>query len=639
MCGICGILNLNLDPVARPDRIGSMTERLTHRGPDSEGRFLSPYLALGIRRLKIIDLETGDQPLRNETGAVTLIYNGEIYNFRELRQQLLERGHQFRTHSDGEVIAHLYEEKGSDCLEDLNGMFAIALWDEPRRRLLLARDRAGEKPLYYWQGGATLVFASEIKSLLEYPDVPRQPDFGAWTQYFFHGYIPAPRSAFRDIRKLPAAHRLLVENGRISIEPYWRLADHLRPPHARAIDRRDEEAIVIELRERIRQAATSRLVSDVPLGVFLSGGVDSSTLVALMSELAPGQVNSFSVSFAEPSFSEQPYSSQVARLFRTRHHTLDADTKNLREALDAMVDHLDEPLADPAVLPTYLISRFARSEITVALSGEGSDELFGGYPTYIGARLADYYLRLPRALRHGLAEPMGRRLKVSPGAVPLGLFLQRFFAHAEKPAAERHLIWFGMFAPDELERLLAPGWPGPRPQANPRQVFAALDRVLEGAHPETALAEALYLDFRTYLEDNLLVKVDRASMACSLEMRTPFLDHRLVEFAAGLPVALKLRRFRLKYILKKAVEPWLPREIVYRQKRGFSVPVAGWMRGELGPLLDEKLNPEKIKRQGWFDPAFVGRLLDEHRSGRADHRKALWTLLCFELWHERWMPC
>jgi len=638
MCGICGIFNLHLDPVTRADRIGPMTDRLTHRGPDSEGRFLRPYLALGIRRLKIIDLETGDQPLANESGTVTLVYNGEIYNFRELRQQLLERGHEFRTQSDGEVIAHLYEEKGPDCLEDLNGMFAVALWDEPNRRLLLARDRAGEKPLYYWTGGDTLVFASEIKSLLEYPDVPRQPEFDSLTQYLFHGYIPAPRTAFRDLRKLPAAHRLTAEGGRIRIEPYWSLAHYLRPPEGGAVDRRGEKEIVVELRRRIREAAISRLVSDVPLGVFLSGGVDSSTLVALMSELAPGQVNSFSVSFAEPSFSEEAYSTLVARRFRTRHHTLNAHTGNLREALDAMSDHLDEPLADPAVLPTYLISRFARSEITVALSGEGSDELFGGYPTYIGARLANFYLRLPRPLRRTFVEPLGKRLKISPGAVPLGMFLRRFFAHADEPAAERHLTWFGMFAPDELERLLAPGWPGPRPQRDPRAVFAVLDRVLPGTRPENTVAETLYLDFRTYLEDNLLVKVDRASMACSLEMRTPFLDHRLVEFAAGLPVSLKLRSFRLKYILKKAVEPWLPHEIVYRQKRGFSVPIAGWMRGELAPLLEEKLNPERLRRQGWFDPAFVARLLDQHRSGRADHRKALWTLLCFQLWQERWMP-
>jgi asparagine synthase (glutamine-hydrolysing) len=633
MCGICGIFSLNLEPLARPERIGPMTARLTHRGPDSEGRLERPHLAFGIRRLKVIDLETGDQPLSNETGDVSLVFNGEIYNFRELRKDLIRRGHHLRTHSDGEVIAHLYEEKGPGCIEDLNGMFAIALWDDRAGRLLLARDRAGEKPLYYWQGSGTFVFASEIKSLLEYPDVPREADFKAWTQYFLLGYIPAPKSAFRGIQKLPAAHRLVAERGEISIEPYWRLADHLCPPGRARVSLAEEASLTQELRDRVRQAAVSRLVSDVPLGVFLSGGVDSSTLVALMSELAPGQVNSFSVSFADRSFDEQPYASTVARRFRTRHHVLNADRASLLEALDRMAAHLDEPLADPAVLPTFLMSRFARSEITVALSGEGGDELFGGYPTYIGAQLADFYLKLPQFLRRGLFQAVGRRLPASSSAVPLGLFLQRFVKHAEKPPAERHLAWFGMFAPDEFERL-APGWPGPSPASAMLQPLA---RVLGQARFENTLAEMLYLDFRTYLEDDLLVKLDRASMACSLELRTPFLDHRLVEFAAGLPASLKLRRLRLKYLFKKAVEPWLPREIVYRQKRGFSVPIADWMRQELRPLMDKTLSAEKLKRQGLFDPVFVHRLLEEHWSGRADHRKALWTLLCFELWYARWM--
>jgi asparagine synthase (glutamine-hydrolysing) len=634
MCGICGIFNLKLEPLAHPERIAAMTARLAHRGPDSAGKFERPYLALGIRRLKIIDLETGDQPLSNESGDIGLVFNGEIYNFRELRAELVERGHCFRTHSDGEVIVHLYEEKGPDCVQELNGMFAIALWDDRERRLLLARDRAGEKPLYYWQQGENFLFASEIKSLFEYPEIPRQPDFEAWTQYLLHGYIPGPRTAFQGIRKLPAAHRMVIQDGGVTMEPYWRLADHLRPPGSRAVSRKQEASLVAELRERVQQAAISRLVSDVPLGVFLSGGVDSSTLVALMSELAPGKVNSFSVSFSERTFNEQPYASLVAARFHTQHHTLPATTANLREALDVMTEYLDEPLADPAVLPTFLISRFARSEITVALSGEGSDELFGGYPTYLGARVADFYLKLPTWLRRGVIEPIGRKLPASPGAVPLSLFLRRFLAHAEKAPAERHLTWFGMFAPEELGRLLVPGWPGPKAD----DVFLALcSRLTVNARFESTLAETLYLDFRTYLEDNLLVKVDRASMACSLELRTPFLDHRLLEFAAALPSSLKVHRFRMKHLLKKAVEPWLPREIVYRQKRGFSVPIAGWMRGELRPLLEERLNPERLKRQGWFQPAFVERLLDEHWSGRVDHRKTLWTLLMFQLWHDRWM--
>jgi asparagine synthase (glutamine-hydrolysing) len=311
-----------------------------------------------------------------------------------------------------------------------------------------------------------------------------------------------------------------------------------------------------------------------------------------------------------------------------------ADEPALRGALTSLAEYLDEPVADPAVLPTYLMSRFARSEIKVALSGEGSDELFGGYPTYLGARLAQSYLRLPRLLRREFLERLQKFLPVSSGAVPMGLYLRRFLAHAGRDPAERHEIWFGMFSPQELDQLFSPDWQGPVPASS--AIFAPLARVLEGARFDEAVSEMLYLDFRLYLEDNLLVKIDRASMACSLELRTPFLDHRLVEFAAGLPAALKIRRFQLKSIFKKAVEKWLPHKIVYRQKRGFSVPIARWMREELRPLLAESLGEEKLKRQGIFNSRFVARLLEEHWSGHADHRKELWTLLSFQLWHDRW---
>lgn len=628
------MFNPSLEPLAHPGVIDRMSACLEHRGPDTQGKFELPHLALAIRRLSIIDLETGDQPLSNEAGDVTLVFNGEIYNYREIRERLLDRGHQFRTRSDGEVIAHLYEELGTDFVRELNGMFAIALWDNRSKRLVLARDRAGEKPLYYWRGRDALVFGSEIKSLLEYPGVPRTLDPEALTQYFFYGYFPTPRSAFAEIKKLPAAHRMIVEAGEVRIEPYWRLQEFLRPPGKEGVGKREEQSLIAELRERLREAAVSRLVSDVPLGVFLSGGIDSSTLVALMSELTPGNVNTFSVAFPEKTFNEEPYAQFVARHFRTRHHVVTADEASLQESFRILAEHLDEPVADPAVIPTYLMSRFARSEIKVALSGEGSDELFGGYPTYLGARLAEYYLRLPQFVRRQFFDRFKELLPVSSTAVPKGLFLRRFLTHAERDPAERHQIWFGMFSPAELDQLFSPEWKGPAPPSS--VIFSPLERVLEGASFDETLSEMLYLDFRLYLEDNLLVKIDRASMACSLELRTPFLDHRLVEFAASLPASLKIRGFRLKYLLKKAVESWLPHKIVYRQKRGFSVPIAGWMREGLRPLLDETLGEDKLKRQGMFNVPFVRRLLQEHWSGRADHRKTLWTLLCFELWHDRW---
>jgi asparagine synthase (glutamine-hydrolysing) len=427
---------------------------------------------------------------------------------------------------------------------------------------------------------------------------------------------------------------MVIDGGEIQLEAYWRLQDHLLPPGKPQVTSAQEECLVEELAQKLRDACVSRLVSDVPLGVFLSGGIDSSTLVAMMSELTPGNVNSFSVAFEDKSFNERSYADFVARHFRTQHHVMTADEPALREALCALAGHLDEPLADPAILPTYLLSRFARRHIKVALSGEGSDELFGGYPTYIGAWLAGRYLRLPPFLRRQLREQLVRFLPVSAGAVPLGWYLRQFLNYVERPPAERHAIWFGITAPDALDQLLMPEARGP--QLPSLESLAPLAPLLEGVAFESELAEMLYLDFRLYLEDDLLVKVDRASMACSLEMRTPFLDHRLIEFAAGLPADMKVRGFKLKHLLKRAAERWLPAKIVYRQKRGFSVPISRWMRSELRPLLDEVLGEGKLKQQGLFSAPFVRQRLEEHWSGRADHRKLLWALFCFQLWYDRW---
>jgi asparagine synthase (glutamine-hydrolysing) len=455
------------------------------------------------------------------------------------------------------------------------------------------------------------------------------------------------------------------------VECYWRLQDHLRPPGGRPVRQQEEAKLIEDFRQRLREAAISRLVSDVPLGVFLSGGVDSSTLVALMSQLAPGQVNTFAVAFGEKSFNEEPYAAIVARHFHTQHHVLTAEEPVLRKGLERVATHLDEPLADPAVVPTFLLSQFARAHIKVALSGEGSDEIFGGYPTYLGAVLAPYYLRLPRFIRHQIIDRIAALLPVSPGAVPIGLFLRRFLSHVEKSAAQRHQIWFGMLSPEEVNQIWQPassadlqagtgsaaqsGTPFLRSplwgrgeggegvnrmefsqQDASASLFTPLQAATAGVKFENELAEALYIDFSLYLPDDLLVKLDRASMACSLELRTPFLDHRLIEAAAGLPAGLRVRGLQLKYLLKKAVEPWLPRQIVYRQKRGFSVPIAAWMRKELQPLLREMLSETRLKTQALFNAAFIRRIMEEHRQGRADHRKMLWTLLMFELWYEHW---
>ncbi|MGH9455853.1 MAG: asparagine synthase (glutamine-hydrolyzing), partial [Terriglobia bacterium] len=494
--------------------------------------------------------------------------------------------------------------------------------------------RAGEKPLFYWRQGASFAFGSEIKALLAYPKVARTLDAEAVLQYLSYGYFPAPRSVFQEIRKLPGGHRMVIEKGSIHIESYWDLRRYVRRPGSHRPNRPEVKAIVAQLRGHLREAAVSRLVSDVPLGVFLSGGVDSSTLVALMSGLRPGNIETFSVAFSEPSFNEEPYADFVARHFNTRHRVLPAGDAELVEGLQFLAAHLDEPLADPAVIPTHLLSRFARQHIKVALSGEGSDELFGGYPTYLGARLAEYYLRLPGLLRRQIFDRLQKHLPLSPGAVPLGLFLRRFFTYAEMDAAERHLTWFGMLSPAELGQAVSPEL------RNMGSGLAAagspLPAALSGVEFEDTLAELLYLDFHLYLQDNLLVKVDRAGMANSLELRTPFLDQRLIEFAASIPSGLKVRRFNLKYILKEAVRPWLPKRIVSRQKRGFSVPTAVLLRTALSKAVDEAFEEDRLKSHGLFDPAWIRKKVEEHREGKADHRKSLWTLLCFQLWYERW---
>ena len=637
MCGICGYLNLNFQPPSDSGLLGRMSSRLTHRGPDSDGVFRRPGVEMAIRRLSIIDLETGDQPFSNEAGDVTLVYNGEIYNYRELRKDLLARGHRFRTNSDGEVICHLYEEQGPDCFGELNGMFALALWDERRKRLLLARDRAGEKPLFYWQSGQELIFASEIKALLEHTRIRRTLNPAAVERLMLYGYIPSPDTGFAEIKKLPAAHRMVVDcnEGSVHISPYWEMRHYLPGGKSAELRHQNENALGEELKKKLWDAATSRLVSDVPLGVFLSGGVDSSALVALMmtSELSPGNVTSFTIGFPQAAFNEASYADQVARHFRTRHHVVTATQEALREALDFLAGFMDEPLGDPALLPTYLISKFARQRVKVALSGEGGDEIFGGYPTYPGHRAAEYLLKIPKAIRQGVLLKLARRLPGSTGAVSFSLFVRRFLEHADEEPARRHHIWFGAFPPAVVEGLFSPEW---RAQHGHTELFKPVENILKGADFEEDLMRLLYADFHLYLADDLLVKIDRAGMACSLELRTPYLDQRLVEFMTGLPSDLKLRGFKTKYLFKKVLRDRLPANILNRQKRGFSVPTAEWIRGELRPLMESLFARDKLKREGIFNSDTVHRLLEEHWSRRADHRRGLWALLMFQLWHDRW---
>jgi asparagine synthase (glutamine-hydrolysing) len=624
MCGIAG--SVGRERVDR-DVLSRMTAALRHRGPDDSGFLVDDYedgvaVGLGFRRLSIIDLEAGNQPIGNEDGSVQIVFNGEIYNFRELRRDLEARGHRFSTGADTEVIVHLYEEDGPRCVERLNGMFAFALWDGGKRELVLARDRLGKKPLYYVDLGGALLFGSELKSLLQHPRCPRRLDFASLSRYLALEYVPTPHSILEGIRKLPAGHLLRWQDGSIVLEQYWDLSfDHDRQSHS------DEEYIE-EFRWRFRESVRRRLISDVPLGAFLSGGIDSSSVVAMMVDLLPqGAVRTFSIGFTERSFDESHHARQVARHLGTHHHEDVFTPQVLLDLLPTVSDFLDEPFADASVLPTYLLSRFTRESVTVALGGDGSDELLAGYPTFPADRVARLY-RLPSLLHEHVVIPLANRLPVSTDNFSFDFKVKRFLRGAHLPVEARHLAWLGSFTTDEQRALL--------PYA-PANVVGEAQATSRDVQTPDALERLIYLYAKTYLQDDILVKVDRASMACSLEVRAPFLDVELVEFLGRVPPHLKLRRLGTKQLLKRAMRDLLPPGIASREKKGFGIPVAEWFRNELREPLQDELSADRLRQQGIFDPTEVKRLVSEHLTGQRDHRKPLWTLFVFQLWHRRWM--
>jgi asparagine synthase (glutamine-hydrolysing) len=610
VCGICGLVAA--DGRVDPDRVTAMSGTLVHRGPDSFGEFSDGSAALAARRLSIIDLETGDQPIANEDGTLQVVQNGEIYNYRELRHELERAGHRFRTHGDTEVLLHLYEEYGDRFAERLRGMFAIAIWDARRRRLVLARDRFGIKPLYYREARAELAFASELRAL------PRgEIDLDALEAFLAFNSIPAPLTIFRDVRKLPAGHLLFWEEGRIEIEQFARPApvpvDELRG---------DEEAeLVEELRARLRDSVRAHLISDVPVGVLLSGGVDSALLAALAAEESSEPLRTFSIGFEERSFDELVDARRVAERYGTRHREL-VLRPDAALLLPALVDAFDEPFADSSALPTYLVSELAASDVKVALSGEGGDELFGGYYTYVADLLAARAGGVAR-----LARPLVERLPSSSAKASFDYRAKRFVRAAHLPPLERHHGWKEIFSADARAELT-----GRRSPFDPVDLLRARYAETQGADE---LARLQDVDLGIYLVDDLLVKTDRASMAHSLEARVPYLDTVVTNLALALPTRHKVRGLSKKVLLRKAAAPLLPREIVHGKKRGFSIPAAAWLRGELEPFARETLSSDVLRRQGFFRPESVARLLDEHVAGRQDRSRQLWGLLAFTLWYER----
>jgi asparagine synthase (glutamine-hydrolysing) len=624
VCGICGIVRTA--GVVAEHELEQMASTLAHRGPDDAGYYTTGHgdrggaCGLGFRRLSIIDVDGGHQPIPNEDESKWVMCNGEIYNFQELRRELEAKGHRFRTRCDSEVIVHLWEEHGPALVERLNGMFALAIWDDATRTLFLARDRLGKKPLYYAALDGSLLFASEPKALLAHPDVLRELDRDGLAMYLAYEYVPAPFSIYRGISKLEAGHTLRWTDGAVDVERYW------EPSFDRAEPRSDDEWAA-ELVDRLRESVRLRLISDVPLGVFLSGGIDSSVVVALMTELMPAtDVKTFSIGFREQSFDESRYARRVADHFGTDHHEEILTADAMLDILPEITAFLDEPLADGSIVPTYLLSRFTRSTVTVALGGDGGDELFAGYPTFPAHRAAAFY-RVPRRM-HAWAERAADRLPVSRRNFSLDFKVKRFLRGATAPPAIRDQLWLGSFSPAEQADLLG------EPAAD---VFAPIHQLsarMRGSDPVDRLI-AQYLRF--YLEGDILVKVDRASMAASLEVRAPFLDHTFVSFVNSMPPRLKLRRLRSKYILKRAFADRLPPEIANRSKKGFGVPLGDWLRGGLRTTMEELLSESELRAQGIFEPRAVRRLVDDHLSGRRDNRKQLWTLLTFQLWHDAWL--
>lgn len=627
MCGITGWANLDshTSPVeGAKGLLHAMCERMTHRGPDSEGLLVSTGVALGMRRLAIIDLLTGEQPTFNEDQTIAVILNGEIYNYRELRAMLEDRGHSFRSASDTEVLPHLYEEFGDRMVEHLNGMFAFALWDSKQRRMLIARDRFGEKPLYWGVFDKTLLFASEPKVLLAHPSVSPSLNLQALRQYLSFDYVPAPLSIYEGINKLPAAHLLTVEDGRVQTRSYWCLSYKKKEPVPSETEAADQ------LLKLLADSVRLRLVSDVPLGVLLSGGVDSSTVAALAVRTSSEPVKTFSISFSESSFDESSYARGVAKFLGTDHHEERLSANLAANLVGEIGSWLDEPFSDPSLVPTYLLSRFTRRHVTVALGGDGGDELFAGYPMYRGHHWAELYARVPQSLRTGLIEPLIKLLPKKTKNLSFDYKALRFVMGTRYDTVARHHVWFGSFTPEEQGDLLTRRIL----ESTDGDIYAGARQMMAACDASDLIENMQNLDTRLYLAEDILTKVDRASMAVSLEVRAPFLDPRVAEFAASLPVDYKLRGGKTKYILKRAVADLVPPFVTRRSKKGFGVPVAEWLKGKLRPLARDLLSPDRVRSAGVFNPEYVTRLQDEHERGLANHRKQLWTLLMFELWHE-----
>lgn len=626
MCGIVGFVN-NGGRAAEREVLEAMNRAIIHRGPDEDGYYLHENVALAMRRLSIIDLASGKQPIHNADGTKWIVFNGEIYNYRELREGLEARGHTFYTRSDTEAIIHLYDEYGEGCLEHLRGMFAFAIWDETDRSLFAARDRVGKKPLLYaHQANGDLIFGSEFQAVLKHPSVTREVDYGAIDSYLSYLCVPAPETAFKQIRKLEPGHWLKWKDGRVETQRYWLpdFSKKIRITEAEAID---------ETTRLLRESTRLRMISEVPLGAFLSGGVDSSIVVALMAQESASPVKTFSIGFEEQDFSELKYARRVAEHVGAEYNEFIV-RPDAMEVLPILVDHYGEPYADSSAVPTYYVAKETRQHVTVALNGDGGDESFAGYERYMAMEFAELYKRIPGVLRRALIEGPVNMLPTSEIKKTRVRDVQRFFTSASEAPVPRYYRWMSTFKPavrakiytDEFTRAI-----------NGYDASDVLAKWFDRATGLGIVDSALLTDQMTYLPNDLLVKVDIATMANSLEARSPFLDHKVIEFAASLPENLKVNRFRPKYLLKKVAARLVPPEVVYRRKMGFGMPVGAWFRGEMKGFVCDVLLSETSLNRGIIRREAIERYVKEHINGEMDHAFPLWTLLMLELWFQRFI--
>jgi asparagine synthase (glutamine-hydrolysing) len=623
MCGICGVAGDLSHPSFCDDPVlKNMSRALLHRGPDDDGCHIGNGIMLAMRRLSIIDLVSGQQPVTNEDKTLHLIFNGEIYNFRELRDDLQRKGHLFASKSDSEVILHAYEEYSDQFIEHLNGMFAFAIWDEPKRRLLIARDRLGIKPMYYWAGRSSLVFGSELKALLANPHVPQEIDLEALDHFLTLEYIPGPLTIFKGIYKLPAGHLLIYQDGQVKLEKYWDI------PFKRICDTKDD--CIEILRGLLEDAVRSHMVSDVPIGALLSGGIDSSTIVAFMAQASTESIQSFSIGFSDETYNELFYARAIGDKFGAIHHE-EILQPNIQEMALKLVGHMDEPFSDFSIFPTYLVSNLASKHVKVVLSGDGGDELFGGYDTYVAQSLDTYYRRLPASFRNVVIPAIVRRIPPQPAKKGLINKTKRLIEGSNLPPSLQHTRWMMFMNTAEKASLYKPEL---FESLNGCSPTALLHNYFQQSAAFDSLAQQQYVDIKTYLVDDILTKVDRMSMANSLEVRVPFLDHRLVEFAVNLPPHMKVHYGRTKIILRDMMKGILPESVLSKPKEGFSIPIKNWLRVQLKPLMNELLAPDLIHKRGYFDVKTVSLWMKEHLEGRANHSHRLWSLMVLELWHQ-----